>query len=787
MGQLLSAPAGETALHEAPVTEAPTARGSYIGRSLRRVEDARLVAGAGRFVDDHQPEGCLHVAFLRSPHARATIAALDVTAARAAPGVALVATGEDVAALAAPAVNPIVAGMQVPPCPILARGEVCAVGEAIAAVVADSPEAARDAAELIALELQPCDAVTEAAAAMQAPPVVAGLAHNTLFTQRWIAGDVDAGFAAAAARVHVAHAQPRLAAVSLEPRAILADGSGGTLQVLLSTQTPHRARAELARILEIDEEAVRVVARDVGGAFGAKASLYPEDVFVAWAAWRLGRPVKWIATRGEDMLAATHGRGAALEGTLALGPDGRILALRASVAAPLGRWLTYSAAVPAWNAGRILPGPYRAPAVDIAVAGAATNTAAVGIYRGAGRPEAALLMERLMDEAARALAIDPVVLRRRNVIPSAALPARTPTGQVIDSGDFAALLDDACEEIGYAALRQRQVQRRTQGELVGVGAALYVEPCGSGWESARVRVARDGTVAVATGAAAQGQGRETAFAQIAAAALGVDIAAVTVACGDTRAIATGVGALASRSTAIGGSAVLRAADAVRATATRIAAALLDVSPDELLAVPDGFTLRGFARRGPARARISWAAIVDAHGGPLEAAESFSSDETWASGCCIAAVAIDRDTGVLTVERIVWADDAGVVVNPLLAEGQMIGGLAQGLGQALSERLVIDASGQLLTGSLMDYAVPRAGDMPPVAIVSRATPAATNPLGAKGVGEAGTIGGPAAILNAALDALASLGVRHLDMPLTSETLWRAMRAADTRASNRQERP
>jgi carbon-monoxide dehydrogenase large subunit len=380
-------------------------------------------------------------------------------------------------------------------------------------------------------------------------------------------------------------------------------------------------------------------------------------------------------------------------------------------------------------------------------------------------------MERLMDEAARALGIDPVVLRRRNLLPT--LPARTPTGQVIDSGDFGALLDAACDAAGYATLRQRQAARRAKGERVGIGVALYVEPCGSGWESARVRIARDGRVTVATGAAAQGQGRETAFAQIAAAALGLDVAAVTVTCGDTAAIATGVGALASRSTAIGGSAVLRAAEAVRDAARRIAATLLQASPDTLVTTP-----AGFAHAGDASAGVSWATIVDANGSALEAAETFAADETWASGCCIAAVAVDRETGALAVERVVWADDAGMVVNPLLAEGQMIGGLAQGLGQALRERVVIDDDGQVLTGSLMDYALPRAADMPPVTIVSHATPAATNPLGAKGVGEAGTIGVPAAILNAALDALGPLGVRHLDMPLTSESLWRAMRAADT---------
>ncbi|MBL8837078.1 MAG: xanthine dehydrogenase family protein [Alphaproteobacteria bacterium] len=764
----------EAATRAAPRDAAPE---PWVGRPLRRIEDARLVAGAGGFVDDHRPAGCLHVAFARSPHARARIVALDLAAARGAPGVALVVGGADLAAVGGPAVNPIVPGLRVPSCPVLAVDEVCAVGEAFAAVVAATPDQARDAAELIAATFAPRDAVADPATAAGAPAALPDLDANTAFAQEWRAGDVDGAFARAAAVATVTLAQPRVAALSLEPRAILAswDDVQGTLTVQLSTQTPHRARAEFARLLGLDRARVRVRARDVGGAFGAKASVYPEEIAVAWLAKTLRRAIKWIATRGEDMLAASHGRGGILEGELALAADGTMLGLRARIAMPLGRWLTYSAAVPAWNAGRILPGPYRTGTVDIAIAGLVANTAAVGIYRGAGRPEAAMLMERLVDDGARRLAIDPMALRRRNLIPAEAMPWRTATGQVLDSGDFAALLDRACAAADYAGLRQLQMRRRARGDIVGIGTALYVEPCGNGWEAARIRIGRDGIATVGTGAAAQGQGRETAFAQIAADALGVDAADIRIVCGDSDATADGVGALASRSTAIGGSAVARAAEMLIAQAVPLAATLLQCRPDEVAPAAGGFALRSRPDR-----RIAWAALADAAGGTLEAAATFTVDgETWASGCCIAAVAIDRDTGVPTIERLVWADDAGTIVNPLLAEGQLVGGLAQGLGQALLERLVYDDAGQLLTGSLMDYAIPRAADLPPVTIVKSPTRAATNPLGAKGVGEAGCIGIPAAIVNAAVDALAPFGVRHLDVPLTSESLWRAMNATPQR--------
>ena len=746
----------------------------WVGRPVRRVEDERLLTGRARFVDDNLPQGCVHLAFLRSPHARARIVALRTDAAEQAAGVLLVATGADLAGIGALPVNPVMPGMAVPQIAMLPAGEVGAVGDAVAAVVAELLDAARDAVELIDVEYEPIDAVTDPDAAATAEPALAGLAANAVLARSWRHGDVGAAFASAAATIELRVAQPRVAAVALEPRAALAtsDAGAGELTAWLSTQTPHRARSDLARLLNLDEGRVRVLARDVGGAFGAKASLYPEDVVVAWAAMRLRRPVKWTASRGEDLLATAHGRGAAMDGELAVADDGRVLGLRARASFPLGRFLTYSAAVPAWNAGRILPGPYRAEAVDIAVRGVVTNTAAIGIYRGAGRPEAAMLMERLMDEAARQLGIDPVDIRRRNLIPGGSFPYRTPTGQVFDSGAYRELLDRVCDTVGYARLRAEQARRRADGEHVGIGVAVYVEPCGQGWESARARLAKDGTIEVATGSSAQGQGRETAYAQIAADALGVPFDAIVVRHGDTGTTPKGVGALASRSTAIGGSAVLEAATALRAKARACAAQLLQSVVDDVAQNSEGFSVAG----DPGR-HVDWRAIAGAVSDGLETSVVLAAaGEAWSFGCCLAVVGIDGETGVLRIERLIWGDDAGIIVNPLLVEGQLVGGMAQGLGQALMERIVYDETGQLVTGSLMDYAMPRAADMPDVEFLKSVTPTRANPLGAKGVGEAGCIGIPAALVNAAVDALAPLGVRHLDMPITSDKLWRVIDGA-----------
>ena len=743
--------------------EAPAApsREPLVGRSLRRVEDDRLLRGEGRFVDDIAPQGCLHLEVLRSPYATGTITELATDAARAAPGVVAVLTGADLDGFGHASVNPLVKGLKPPLFPVLPKTEVLATGQPVAVVVAETLGEARDAAQLIELVVENPDLGAASREARQA------------FAQRWRVGDVEAAFAATAAVVEITIQHARLAPSPLEPRAALAapDEAGG-LTVHLSTQTPHRARADLARILRLDPSRIRVVAPDVGGAFGGKASIYPEEVLVALAALRLGRPVKWCATRSEEFLSATHARAGTLKGTLAVAGDGRFLALKAEVAFPLGHWMPFSGAVPARNAARILPGPYRIGAVDIAMSGHVTDTAPLGIYRGAGRPEAAMLMERLADEAARALALDPADLRRVNLWPPNALPARTPTGEMLDAGDYPGLLDAACASGRDDELRVERDRRRAQGEVFGIGLAVYVEPCGQGWESASVKLASDGRVIAATGSTAQGQGRETAFAQILADALGLSPDRVVIRHGDTAHTPDGIGALASRSTAIGGSALFEAAEEFRTKARALAARLLQTSPDCVAWDDDGFFTLGMPR-GP---RLTWAALASHGGGKLKAAVRFEAPgEAWAAGACLAAVSIDRDTGEPTVERLVFVDDAGVVVNPMLVEGQLLGGLAQGLGEAFMEQIVYDESGQLVTGSFMDYRMPRAADIPPVIMAKHSTPSVMNPLGAKGVGEAGCIGIPAAIVNAVVDALSPFGVTHLDMPLTGAKIWTAMRA------------
>lgn len=701
----------------------PAARQGEVGRARLRVEDDALLLGRGRFVDDHAPAGCLHLAFARSPVARAAIRSLDVEKARAMPGVAAVVTAAELGGIGPLRVNRTILDFDAPQRPLLARDDVRYVGEPVAAVVATSMEAARDAAERIELDFDPRQAMLDTSSA-----------SAEVFRQAWRAGDVEAAFSAAEKIVRLRIEQPRVAACPLEARAALAqwDPAKHELVVWTSSQTPHRVRADLAELLGLDEKRVRAIAGDVGGAFGSKASIYPEDVIVAWAARRLGRAVKWVATRGEELLSASHGRGGILEGELALTRAGNFIGLRAAVTFPLGAWLPYSAAVPAWNAARILPGPYAIRDLEITARGVLTDTAPLGIYRGAGRPEAAMLMERLVEEGARAIGMDPADLRKRNLVGAKAFPYRTATGQTLDSGDYPRLLELALRTADYPALRRERDARHSRGELYGIGIAFYVEPCGQGWESARVRLDADGRALVASGTSPQGQGQATAFAQIAADALDIAFEKVRVVQGDSMSAPAGTGALASRSTAIGGSAVLQAAREAR-------------------------------RRAEAGEPL-----------PIEVSVAYTAaGEAWSAGCCVAAVAIDAETGALRIERFAWADDAGRIVNPQLAEGQLIGGWAQGIGQALMERIVHDREGQLLSGSLMDYALPRASDVPALSLARLETDAPVNLLGAKGLGEAGAIGAPAALLNAAADALSARGLRAPGLPLTSEALWRIL--------------
>ena len=684
-------------------------------------DDETLIRGLGFYVQDAAPDQALHVAFVRSDHAHAQLLEVDASAALDLPGVVAVWQASDVTGVVTPGVNPLWPPLQVMPMPLLAGPRVDHVGQAVAMVLAQDAATAQEAALLVQVSL-------EALPALGADDPDASVVHQVAHAHGQAQGQV-AVVARADLRV------PRLLAMAMEPRACVAQwhAQEERLQIWLGSQSPARAQADIARALGLALPQVHLISPHVGGAFGSKASISPEDILVALAAHRWRTTVQWKASRSEEFLSGQHGRAAHLQGQLAVDAQGRFLSLQAQLHFTLGAWLPYSALVPMRNAARILPGPYRVDRCDITGQSRRSHTAPVGIYRGAGRPEAALLMETLIDQAARLGGMDPVQLRLRNLIDASAMPYRTPTGETLDSGDFPQLLRLACERFGYDQERERQRQRRAQGEWVGLGVALYVEPCGQGWESARVTWQADGRVSVASGSPDQGQGHATTFGHIAASTLGVPFTQVQVLMGDTDLCPPGTGALASRSTAIGGSAVLQACQSLQHQ------------------IAQGLTL------------------------PLTAEARFESQEAWASGCVLVRMSVDAATGQARIERLLWVDDAGLSLQPDLVRDQLIGGAAQGIGQALMEQMVYDSEGQLLTGSLMDYAVPRADDMPPIELHSLHTPSPLNPLGAKGVGEAGCIGVPAAIMNAARDALSPLGEVDLQLPLRAEQLWLALQA------------
>jgi carbon-monoxide dehydrogenase large subunit len=697
---------------------------------LRR-EDPALLTGRGTYTGDVLCPGTLHAVFVRSPMPHGRVRAIDTHGVEGAPGVVAVLTAATLTpegqAVCMPQPNPLLPITHAPQMEVLARHVVFYVGQPVALVVARSQAEAQHAAQKVQLDIEPLAPVLDFAGTESVTQVL----HQFEDTAR----AQPAAITSIACEVELD--VPRVLALSMEPRGMLAqwvhasDDSAESLTVWTGTQSPSRAQADIAAALAWPVGRVRVISGHVGGAFGAKSSVCPEDLAIVLAARLLRASVRWQSTRSEEFTSGMHGRGARLKGRLSLSADGRFDTLSADLRFTVGAWLPFSAVAPLRNAARILPGPYRVAKLDVQGSAGLSHSAPVTIYRGAGRPEAALLMETLVDQTARAAGMDPLELRRRNLVPASAMPYTTPTGEVFDSGDYLRALTQACERFDYEGQRQLQTQRRAQGEVVGIGLALYVEPCGTGWESAHIDWHEDGTVTVATGSPAQGQGHGTTYARIAAQALDLSPEAVTVLYGDTALCPPGVGALASRSTAIAGSAIVQACNELK------------------------------ARRAAGEAL------------PLSAGGRFTATESWSYGCVIARMSVDRDTGRPTIEHIVWVDDAGHIVHPELAKGQLIGGLAQGLGQAMFEKLVYDDAGQLITGSLMDYAVPRADDMPAIDIQSFAIPSPNNLLGAKGVGEAGCIGVPAALMNAARDALSPLGECPLQFPLTAEQFWRAM--------------
>ncbi len=766
-----------------------TTPSKLMGAEVKRKEDPRLITGTSTYVTDIALPGMLWVAFVRSPHAHARIGRIDATAALQVPGVRRVVTGEDIKALARP-IPPASAsgeggassGAPGRQHDALSTGVARHVGEAVAAVLADSDYAAHDGVEAVVVDWEPLPAVTDIFKAMQAgaPQLHADAPKNIEHETPIKAGDPDAAFEAATRVVKQRMVSQRLCAVSLEPRACVAapDGTSGGLIVYATHQAPHNLRADLANVLGMDANLIRVVNPDMGGGFGVKFGCYPEDVVLAALARKLRTPLKWVETRVEHLVATTHGRDQVTDMEAAVEADGTVTALRMHVYANVGAYPVFTF-IPDLTLFMGV-GVYKFTNVDLKSTCVLTNTTTVAAYRGAGRPEAAYYLERLMDIIAAELGLPPEQVRRKNFIAPGAFPYATPTGQNYDSGEYDKALTAALEQAGVDRLRREQAERLKRGDprLLGVGMACYVEMCGFGpYESAIVRVDSSGTVTAYTGTSAHGQGHETTFAQIIADHLGVDYDKVVVKHGDTAAIPMGNGTGGSRSLVVGGTAILNATLKVQDKARRIAASMLEAAVEDVVLADGRYMVNGAPSKALGLAQIAAQAYGEGldlaieHG--LEATEFFRPPAlVYPFGAHVAVVEVDRDTGAVRLIDYVAVDDCGVRVTPNLVRGQVHGGLAQGIAQALWEEVVYTDDGQLVTGSLMDYAVPRAEDLPSFRDSATVTPSPRNPLGAKGIGEAATIGSTPATVNAVVDALRSAGVKHLDMPLRPSALRQA---------------
>jgi aerobic carbon-monoxide dehydrogenase large subunit len=770
----------------------PAADGPWVGRPMRRREDLELLRGHGTYVANLRMEGMAYLAVLRSPVAHARILSVDATAAKAAPGVIDVLTAADIAEAVDPMpVTTREGATQVPvPVPLLARDKVRFAGEPVAAVVAETRARAEDALELIDVTYQPLPALVEPRQAATSGVVLHdGIDDNVLLRWSRSKGDVADVFRTPGVKtVHGRFHVPRLVAAPLETRGCAAayDTSADFLTLWCSAQDPHRPLRELETVLRRPADRTRVLVPDVGGAFGSKGTLAPEYAVTALAAIRLRRPVTWTEDRSENFLGSYQGRGLDADAELALAPDGRFLALRAHLMPDLGAYLYPVAAVSPTATGIMLTGPYDIPAASVEVTGIATNKVPTGPYRGAGRPEAAFVIERLADMAARSLGIDPAEIRHRNLIRHDAFPYRNALGYTYDSGDYTTALTRLQELLPYPDWRARQAAGRADGRLIGIGLATFVDRSGPGlWERAKVTIEPAGTVIATIGSSPHGQGHETTFAQIAADALGVTPDTVQVRHGDSAEIA-GMGTYGSRSVTVGGSALVNAAEQVKEQAKQAVACTLEVSPRDLVWAAGRWHVAGSPEYGMTLAQTAQTIAAARRLPPgvtrtLEATDRFSlPGPVFPFGAYAAVVEIDPETGTVNPLRIAAVDDAGVLVNPLLAEGQVHGSIIQGLAAALWEEMTYDDAGQPLTTSFADYGIPSAAETA-VDIQSefQATPSPFNPLGAKGIGETGTIGVPAAVANAVADALAPYGIEHVDPPYTPEKIWRLLQAADPR--------
>jgi carbon-monoxide dehydrogenase large subunit len=770
------------------------AAGSHgIGASPTRREDPALITGEAEYVDDRIDAELLHAAVVRSRYGHARIEAIETAEAASRPEVVAVYTAEDVAASGVSGrirVSGDLPEQKATDFPMLAGGKVRYGGEAIAVVLAEERYAAHSAADAVSVEYDRLDAVTdvEAALADDAPTLHEEYDDNLAFDWEFDEGDVDAAVADADHTVEMDIDNPRVIPNAMEPRGTVAeyDPDAAQLTMWMSTQAPHRAREKMAEMVGLPEERLRVIAPDVGGGFGSKGGApYHEEPLAAWCAVQEERPVKWIATRTESHRTDHHGRGIHARGELALDADGRIRGLRVDGTVDLGAYLVWGN-TPALNFRHLLSCQYEIPAIGGHVRGAFTNTTPVAPYRGAGRPESVYVTERLLDRAAAELDIDPAELRRRNLVPPDAFPFETKTGAVYDSGNYERALDEALDAVDYEEWRERQEQLREEGRYVGVGLGSFVENTGTGPGlpgTARVELRQSGDVVAYCGTHDHGQGHGTSFSQLLSDELGVDYDDVELHEGDTADLPTGTGTFGSRSAAVGGSVLAEAAGTVRERARRLAARHLEAAPEDV-AFDDGeFHVAGAPTRSvdiQQVARRSYEAedLPEELSGGLAAMESYDPEnQAYAFGTHVAVVEVDPASGELEFHDYVAVDDCGVQFNPMIVEGQVHGGVVQGIGQALYERAVYDDTGTLVSGSLQDYAMPKAEQVPEMEVHETVTPCPHNPVGAKGVGESGTMGAPPAVVNAAVDALSPLGVDNLQMPLTAETLWAAVRDGD----------
>ena len=781
--------------------------GRYVGTSVKRVEDPRFIQGKGRYVANLDLPGMAHVAIKRSPEAHARITGMDTSAARAMDGVLAVFTGQDFkdGGCGSLPCGWLVPDTRVPDRPVVVTDRVRHVGDSVAVVVAEDPYVAADAVEAIEVDYEPLPAVVDAreTTAEGAPPVHEDIPDNVSY--HWELGDreaCDQAFAEAAEVVEIELVNQRLIPTAMEPRAAAAqwDAASGEMTVWTTSQNPHPIRLLLSAFtLGIPESKLRVISPDVGGGFGSKIFHYPEEVIVPWVARQVGRPARWVATRTESQMTDSQGRDHVTVAKLAMTSDGTFTGLDVETWANQGAYLsTFAPLIPTALYITLLSGNYKMPGVFGKVHGTLTHTVPVDAYRGAGRPEAAYLVERLVDLAAVRLGRDPLDLRRQNAIPKEDFPYQTPVAFLYDSGDYDRLMATAADNADYAGMRAAQATARGEGKLRGVGVVCCIEASGPApsavagslgsavgfWESGEVRIHPTGQVSVFTGSHTHGQGHETTFAQVAADELGVPLESVEVVHGDTGRINFGMGSYGSRSACVGGSALVRSAEKVRAKVLKIGAHLLEAAEEDVVYDREAgrVHVKGSPDRGKDFGELAFAAYT-AHNLPegMEPGLNFTSfydpaNFTFPASSHICEVEVCPESWEVRILRYVAVDDVGKVINPMIVEGQIQGGIVQGVGQALTENGVYSDDGQLLSGSLLEYAVPRADLLPGIEVDRIETPSPHNPLGVKGAGEMGTIAATPVVANAVLDALAPLGVTHLELPFTPERIWRAVQAA-----------